>query len=195
MKISNHFYLSSAIIIFSTFLINGCGLVPESFSDTPKISFKSLSVNPSPTITFADSVTIAINFEDGDGDLGLDSDTLQPLYLSNGTLNPARINCMVYPFRKVRNKATGVSEFQPAQVPNQNLGFHGRFPYLKTDEKKGPIEGVLNYGFLVLEYFGEINPAYIQPNDTIRFEVQIVDRARNYSNTITTSEIVVLKRK
>ena len=69
-------------LIFFTF--NACEENPE-FSNTPRIEFNSVTFVQNRTIEELDSLIISIDFEDGDGNLGLDSqgDEEPPFNLRN----------------------------------------------------------------------------------------------------------------
>ncbi|MDH5382531.1 MAG: hypothetical protein OEW75_16880, partial [Cyclobacteriaceae bacterium] len=64
-----HFFSSLAILLL--IWVSGC-LQPNTFPETPEISIKELSFSDAPDLT-PDTLSIVINFQDGDGDLGLDS--------------------------------------------------------------------------------------------------------------------------
>ena len=126
---------------------------------------------------------IVIKFRDGDGDLGLTSEDRNnpPYQLLNpdGTPNRYYYNYFVQVFRKTKG------------VFNE-INFD--FPYcsflpLRTDGKTGPIEGDLEYG---VAPFYLNSPLFPQPaNDTLKFRIQIIDRALNESNIIETDEVII----
>jgi hypothetical protein len=60
----------------------------------------------------------------------------------------------------------------------------GYFPLLKIDEKPGPLEGTLSY---TIQFFH----SFTRKNDTLRFDIQIKDRAGNLSNVTETEPIIV----
>ena len=84
-------------------------------------------------------------------------------------------NFLVKQFRKSKNQYV---EFIPLDTDS------GFFQKISPD-KPGPIEGKINFRLDILHTF------YPYRNDTIRFEVQIRDRAGNLSNTVTTDSVVV----
>ncbi len=70
-----------SILIFGISLIGlgGC-LNPPEFDNSPQITFESISFfKISPSVK-KDSLVVRINFKDGDGDLGLASDSINPPY-------------------------------------------------------------------------------------------------------------------
>jgi hypothetical protein len=173
-------FVALTICSFSCELITG-----PKFPDQPKISFRDIRKF---AITDAlgnknDSISIALKFQDGDGDMGIDTDEIgQPPFQkdiqnSDGTTtpNPRYFNYHVKGFRQVSGE--WVEEiFTPT--------LSGQFPLL-NEGKKGPIEGTLFYG--IRFPFTPFSPA----NIPYKFEVFIYDRAGNISNTIETSEVII----
>lgn len=64
-------------LLFPGLLLSGCFPV-ENFSDVPRIGFNSLEFKENPV--GADSLVLTIDFQDGDGDLGLLRDETNPPY-------------------------------------------------------------------------------------------------------------------
>lgn len=118
---------------------------------------------------FRDSVSISINFRDGNGDLGVNEAEKTKL------TEKGEYNYIVKRFVRVKGKYV---LFDP--IPSHS----GNFITLKSGSKAGPIEGTLNYAI-------EFSPFTSLKNDTIKFEIQIVDRAKNLSNTVMTDSVLV----
>ncbi|MDZ7934638.1 MAG: hypothetical protein U5M51_06685 [Emticicia sp.] len=116
-----------------------------------------------------DSVILTINFQDGDGDLGLNEKEKTAAELKND------FNYIIRIFRKKKGVFT---EFVP-EVP-----YSGYFPRLKADGKTGPIEGTIDYS---IDFPHPFTPV----KDSLKFQVTIKDRAGNISNTAE-SEVIVL---
>lgn len=82
--------------IFVAFLaLTSCFDAPE-FDTTPKIEYSSVKFKDVGTNSDADSLIIFLNFEDGDGDLGLSTQELSPpfnqkTYFSNKTGQPINL--------------------------------------------------------------------------------------------------------
>lgn len=72
----------SILYAFIFFLgLQGC-YPPEEFSNTPSIAFRSLTYNPSTNAS--DSLVLSIDFQDGDGDIGLNgNETRAPYHAYN----------------------------------------------------------------------------------------------------------------
>lgn len=174
-----------AVILAST--LASCFSPPE-FDDTPAIEYRGISGERTtdPLGNRQDSITVTIAFKDGDGNLGLYfSDTLSPY--QSFVVNPdgtREVNFFHHNYHMtVKRMENGV----PEEVTFLDGGsVKGRFPVLV--EGKGPIEGELNFGryFLISGSNNSFNDG-----DSLLFEVRIVDRALNISNTVTSDMIVL----
>ena len=162
MKLHIKYFLSLALIIV---LINGC-FSPPDLPNAPEITFNGIQYELTTDVlgNRLDSVTVSIEFKDGDGDLGAVS-----------TSDPTNY------FITVNRKESGV--FNEVTFPG-GANFNGRFLINNGQDLDGAIEGRLDYGFNI--FIGTI-----QPSDTLQFDVFIRDRAGNQSNTVTTSQIVI----
>jgi hypothetical protein len=160
-----------AIVYIIIFAFSSCEKVPK-YSKIPQISFEGFEIKRdiynSLSHVYGDSVTIKINYKDGDGDLGL----------STNDLNSYGYNYIL----DVEERING--EYQELVL---DPPLNGKFPKLSTDNVVGPIEGVLNYTVFFPHNFP------ISPDDTLKFNIKILDRASNESNIITTPSIVVYK--
>lgn len=144
-----------------------------SFDFKPNISFKSIKkFNVLDQILGAkkDSIVISINFKDGDGDLGLNSEEIAK------AANLQQFNYVVKPFRISKGKTTA---FEPKEP------YSGFFLRFKNDDKKEPLEGTLGYKIDVFTAFWPFK------KDTVKYEIYIRDRAGNISNTIETTPIII----
>jgi len=167
------------ILLFLSIFLHSCFVKPE-FADTPKLEFESIQKITLPGLLNAkDSIIIALKFQDGDGDLGLSpADTIFPFQELNadGTPNEFHLNYYINLYRKVNG------EF--IQFEFGDVTLNGRFPSLNVEGQEGPLEGVLRRSVV-------ISSAYPFRNDTIRFDVFIIDRALNKSNLVETDTVVV----
>ncbi len=158
-------YLFVLIVFLS---LDSCKKLPH-YSKTPEISFKKFDIyrnvyNAGDGV-FADSVSVVLHFQDGDGDLGLDEDDKKNDTLPNF-------------FMKVQPKDTSHKD---------TITYYGQFQPLTYLPKsiKGPVDGDLIYSV----YFNYNN--FIYTNDTLTFLIHIKDRAGNISNTVQTDPLVV----
>jgi hypothetical protein len=161
----------------------GC-LSEPSYSTTPEISFNNISrqrysVNGS----IVDSVFITINFQDGDGDLGLSSTeaTVAPY-----TPTYYGANFYMTPFVKNTTGTYTALQFARPDLFLTVNSFYDRFdhPSTTTDNRAAPLRGTLRraYAFLYGSPF--------LPNQEVKFTVSIFDRALHQSNEIETTSIV-----
>jgi len=160
------------------------------FSFTPEIGFNRIQVitTASPdilgNISKRDSVVLSINFKDGDGDLGFSEDDYKALISKTGdSVKTFDVNIFVA-------KNGKFVKSNPAEKLGGNLkGF--RF---KQGTKSGPIEGVIDYSI----NFGYTNydkiPGLTGKSDTVKFSVQIIDRALNKSNITETIPIILFNK-
>ena len=77
------------------------------------------------------------------------------------------------------------------EIPSTS-NLNNTFDELISYEEVGPIEGVFNYGFSLVPV--SLLSAGFKYNDTIKFEIYIMDRALNKSNTILSDSIIILKK-
>lgn len=172
-KISLPVAASVALLFATTW---GCIKEPD-FSDTPEISFKSLSkttlaAGSGVGQSVRDSLVISIYFKDGDGDLGVNP---------NDSINTPRNIRNVKNYEvKVLRKNKGVFTEAVLQVP-----LSGFFPPLRLDKKQGAIEGTLDFSQNFFE------DPFTRRRDTLKFEVRIKDRKLNTSNAVLTDEVVI----
>lgn len=134
-----------------------------------------------------DSLTFSIRFQDGDGDLGLSSDTDHPdmgppyQFLSpDGTRNPNYYNFYIDTFLKRDGT------FEPFPFPTSGFTYSGRFMRLSQDNRLEPLEGILRYS-LPAWYPSQISV----PGTVVKFRIYIKDRALNNSNVVETDEIAL----
>jgi hypothetical protein len=162
---------------------------PPSYSDTPSIAFES--IRNVPISAGNDSVYINISFQDGTGDIGLNpNETSAPYQATNadGSSNPFFYNYFLNMYKRVNGRFVRVTFNSP------DFTLNSRIPPLNPS-RNSAIEGTLTYG---LQFFYIFNTAFtpsISRNDTVKFEVQIADRALNRSNIIETQEIIVGRRQ
>ena len=178
---------SAILFMFLLALTTACFSPPE-FSNAPEIGFVGISGDRTtdPLGNRQDSITVTISFKDGDGDLGLSNqDTLSPFQpfeqQPDGSLT---VNLYHHNYHMtVKRMKDGMLE----EVNFLDGGkVKGRFPRLV--DGNGPLEGELNFG----RYFligGSSNT--FNEGDSLLFEVFIIDRALQQSNTITTDMIVL----
>lgn len=175
--------------------LSACLKAPE-YSTTPSISFNSIQraryTPTNPREQALDTIRIKINYQDGDGDLGLTADEVaaQPTKYTGRFAK----NYFIEPF--IKNRATGKYQaLASVGVPFPNVYNAGQYnglylhPTTTTDAKAAPIKGTLTYTLIPFG-LGDIFVA----GQTVRFQVSIADRALNVSNTIMTDSVVIPPR-
>ncbi len=155
-------------------LLASCKTESVSYSTTPVISLKSLTTLKS--ISGNDSlIEIIINYEDGDGNIGLsETDTAPPFNYGGMFYHNLPIKYMV--------KNNGV--FEEVKNPdNQELygNQHERIPHLTAENASKAISGTIKVTLTT-------NPFDIYP-DEVQFEIKLIDRELNISNSITTQSL------
>lgn len=150
------------------------------FDNTPGIQFNSIDkyTVPDPfsgANAKKDSVVITIDFEDGDGDLGI-----TPEERSDTTLLNTRYKEWGN-YELVTLKGDGKGNFTqlPSSVTNKLF-----FPVLRRDGKPGPIKGKLDFS-QIFYYSRFAKPA------VLKFKVRVRDRSLRVSNVVETDTISV----
>jgi hypothetical protein len=155
---------------------------PPEYPKEPSISFNSIKAQRVNLITgIYDTITVTVDFKDGDGDLGLSNDETQPPYQelnSDGTRNKYYNNYFFTPQVRQTN-----GSFVDLPLPS-NFNYNSRFPRLAPNEKEAPLKGDLSFG---QKFFLGSFPS----GSVVRFKVKIVDRALNESNEIVTDQITI----
>ena len=176
------------IVSLSIFVLSCVGEPDYSF--TPEIGFNSIRIitTSSPDIlgnvSKRDSVVISVDFKDGDGDLGFSEEDYKALIKRTGdSVRTIDVNIFV-----AKN-----GKFVKSN-PSEKIGGNLKGFRFKQGSKAGAIEGVIDYS----TSFGYTNfnkiPGLTGKSDTVKFTVQIMDRALNKSNVTESSPIVLYKR-
>jgi hypothetical protein len=156
------------IILIVIFGVYSCRKI-EHLPSIPHIEFTSFAVFD--TVDILGNSTkggkLKFYFEDGDGDLGLDS----PSENQTDTTNL---------FFTLFRKKDGIMTAAPENDPLKPSSY--RIPYMERLGQNKILKGTISVTFLYLFY---------SPGDTIRYDFYIKDRAENESNTVSTSEIVL----
>ena len=169
VKISLFFILAGAAL--------GCVDIPD-FDDAPKIYYSGVSQYTTESETTGkkdrEYVTITIDFEDGNGDLGATSQEL----MDSSFLDPYGDwgNYELITLQKTEN-GTWIEI-------NKDDNRYKWMPNLKPDGKQGPIKGKLDFN-ANFPYFNSGVMRYV------KFKVRIRDRALHVSNQIETDSILV----
>ena len=154
--------MKKVLFLFSLAVVFVSCQKSKNLSDIPRITFNSLTTSK---LSSGLDSTAVLNFdyEDGDGNLGSLLEEPPPEYR----------DVFVNYFLKVNGVWT---------EPVLPVGFDSWMPNLTPKAKDKAISGDITYNLILP------NAA---KDDTIRFTVYIVDRLKNKSNIITTSELVI----
>lgn len=153
---------------------------PVEYPVEPKIAYEGFTYLMNPDSTFSGEGVVVFSYTDGDGDLGLDdSDTLPPFGLNDAHY----YNMVVDYLRSVNGQfvKTPLLSWNPQTQSFDTVTFNARFRRLRDSEEPKAISGKIEYKLTVQ------NP--LSPNDTIKFEIRILDRALHESNVIQTEAI------
>ena len=153
---------------------------PVEYPIEPKIVYEGFTYIFNADSTFSGEGIISFSYTDGDGDLGLDDgDTLPPF-----GLNDAYYYNMVVDYLKCVNGEfvkTPLLSWNQQTQSFDTVSFNARFHRLRDTEEPKAISGTMEYTLPVQ------NP--LSPDDTIKFEIHICDRALHESNVIQTDPI------
>lgn len=157
--------------VYLAWAVTGCISKPK-FALRPDIEFDRVTVSKvtDQLGNAADSISIAINFTDGDGDLGV---------LAGNTED----NFFVSLYQR-RNGTYVLFE-----QTDSTLDFNGFFEDL-SGGATGPIQGTLQYSFPSIKA-ASYTALNIPKNDIWKFQVYIKDRSGNFSDTIFTDSVMV----
>lgn len=175
------------------FCLTGAGLpscinAPD-YPIEPSVDFKDIQVVHIPRSNgqlAIDTLKFALNFRDGDGDLGLSQEDLAvaPFNTTTGGVNNRGYghNYFIQPYLKTNGTYTAFV------VPGSTAGeYDGYFPRLDgTDAKPAPLKGELRYKLPIA-----LDEVVYKRGQVFRFEISIMDRALHQSNKIITSDVTL----
>lgn len=152
-------------LVLAGLLLSGC-LKTEEFPDIPVIKFKSFEV-------FGDSASLTISFTDGNGDVGLDAgDNAAPF----DTASVYYHNLFLTYSERIAGEW---QEFQFQEPINY------RIPRITPTGQNKTLEGEIAVAIDPFSLFVSGNPDV----EMVRYSVEMVDRALNRSNKVSTSDI------
>lgn len=150
-------------------MVSGC-LNREQFPNAPKLEYVGTVLNQN-LLSEADSIGfVRFRFTDGDGDLGLNPADTTGQFAQGQTYYH---NLFVHYFEKQNGHYV---EFIPV------FPFHSRFKDLTPKGGDKSLQGQMDVGV-----FARPGSSF----DTVRYEIYIVDRALNHSDTIVTEDIIL----
>ena len=165
---------------------------PVEYPIEPRIEYQGFTYLFNADSTFSGEGIIEFSYTDGDGDLGLDdSDTLPPF-----GFHDTHYYNMVIDYLKCVNGEFVKTPLLSPHVPTSpadtlvlydTVTFNARFKRLRDSEEPKAISGTMEYKLTVQNPFS--------PNDTVKFEIRILDRALHESNVIQTDAIYTNPRR
>ncbi|HUX58432.1 MAG TPA: hypothetical protein VMV77_15785 [Bacteroidales bacterium] len=159
-----------AIILVAVLVLDSCRKI-EKLPNIPYIEFTSFAVFD--TLDILGNINKAgrlkFYFEDGDGDVGLK----QP-----SDIQPDTTNMFLTLFRKSEGTMILSNDKNDPLLPYSSY----RIPYMERLGQNKILKGTISVTFLYQDY---------SPDDTIKYDFYIRDRALNESNVASTSEIIV----
>jgi hypothetical protein len=160
--------LISGVVSIIVFL-GGC-LKPQEYPAEPIIEFVSFQ-------SFNDSGLVTFKFTDGDGDVGLGENETSPPY---DTASKFYHNVFISYYEKVNG------QWQAGLAQNgEPVEFNYRTRVLTPTGKNKALKGTIMI-YLVPIYYNPFSP----DSDTIRYKIQMCDRALNLSNEVFSNDII-----
>ena len=166
-------------LLFLTMAMLSCQK-PVEYPIEPHIKYEGFTYLINADSTFSGEGIISFSYTDGDGDLGLDdADTLPPF----GFHDAQYYNMMIEYLKCVNGEfvKTPLLSWNVQTQSYDTITFNARFKRLRDTEEPKAISGTMDYTLPVQNPFS--------PNDTIKFEIRILDRALHESNVIQTEPI------
>ena len=157
------------LLLFVIVGLSSC-LKRVDFPNRPDVEFIGLYFNPNASNVLDSLGMVSFRFTDGDGNLGLNDEDSEGQFALG---QPYYYNLFVRYFEK-RN---GVYEEFVTDPP-----FHSRFERLSSAGVDNALEGRMDV---------RIDARPGSPYDTVRYEIYIVDRDLQHSDTIVTPDIVL----
>ncbi|MGN7888560.1 hypothetical protein [Dyadobacter sp. 22481] len=175
--------LKVSLFILLAAASTGCVDIPD-FSDTPTIYYNGISQETRMDSVLGvpqetEVVTITIDFEDGDGDLGASNANVQDSTFTRKYRNVPGWN-LEGNYELVTMTQNKDSTWSESILPGDRFKF---FPLLKTDGKSGPIKGKLDLNAR-FRRLGTAVPT------KMKFKIRIIDRAFHISNQTVETDVV-----
>ncbi|MES2389465.1 MAG: hypothetical protein V4543_15790 [Bacteroidota bacterium] len=173
-------------------MLTACPSPPE-YPSTPVIGYKSLGFYPDVVTHFTgagqqdiinDQFKIAITYQDGDGDLGLDENDIKLdkfkewIDSAAGIRNPNFNNFFVTFQEKTE------AGWEDYVFPLAGFTYTGRYPRIADDNHSEPVKGLITYTISMGQGSFDIGQVF-------RFKIRIRDRALHTSNEIVTDSVVI----
>jgi len=178
MRLSSKIHLFLLIILIA---VSGSCRKVEKFPPVPKIEYQDFTRIYNPDLDIYDRGVLHFTFEDGDGDIGLNSGDTFPPYNSDSKYH---YNLIITYFEMQNGeiKEVPILWFNPQTEQYDTLTLSARIPNLTPEGINKAISGDIFDTLFIYNF----NSSF----DTIKFDAYIVDRALNESNSISTPLII-----
>jgi len=149
----------------------------ESFPDIPVIDFLGMQKIYNPSLNIYDRGILKISYKDGNGDIGLSQgDTFAPYNPGSRYYYNLIIN--YYELQNGVLTLVPIVVYNPQTEKFDTLSLSARVPVLTPSGRNKAIQGTITDTIYIYNF----NSSF----DTIGFDVTLVDRALNESNTVST---------
>ena len=142
----------------------------EIYPVIPEIKYEGFVKIYNPAAGKFERGVLKLSFKDGDGDIGLRQNEIEPPYDYN----------LFVKYFEIQNKDT--VEVILTDIDGDTITFNARIPILTPSGSNKSIKGEIDDTLFIYNYQSNF--------DTIMYEAYLVDRALNKSNTIRTHLIV-----
>lgn len=143
------------------------------FPDTPALEWRSHELKKDQQ-SGRNSIDLTVFFTDGDGDVGYTQKELAGMDSCD-----IKYNLLINYFEKVDGR------FEEIQPTDPCLPFHNLVPDIRQEGQNPTLEGTITTTF---SYLGLPRNSGI---DSVKFEIQLIDRSGKESNVITSPAIYV----
>lgn len=178
MKLSSKIQLFLIIIMMA--VAGSCKKV-DKFPPEPRIEYMNFTRVYNPDLEIYDRGVLQFSFEDGDGDIGLNSNDTFPPFNANSQYY---YNLIITYFEMQNGELVEVPIlwFNPQTEQYDTLSLSSRIPNLTPDGVNKAISGEIFDTLFIYNFNSQF--------DTIKFDAYIIDRALNESNSISTPLII-----
>lgn len=168
------------LLIFLIAVICSCRKV-EKFPDEPRIEYQNFTRIYNPDLEIYDRGVLHFTFEDGDGDIGLNSGDTHPPF---NAASEYHYNLIITYFEMQNGELNEVPIvwFNPQTEQYDTLSLSARIPNLTPEGTNKAISGDIFDTLFIYNFNSNF--------DTISFNAYIVDRALHKSNSISTPLII-----
>lgn len=166
-----------ALSFVALVLLTQCGKDPDDFSIVPQAEWRGheIEIIGNPTDN-RKNIILQLYFTDRDGDIGIQDDQVSTIPCDFSTYS-----LFIKYFEKVGNSFVEVMPQDSCQP------FHSNLPYLTPEGQNKVLEGDIFSSFSYLAFPKNLGV------DSVKFEIQLRDRANHISNVVYSPAISILQ--